>query len=96
MGDGWTQDSVLSEISQICIQILHDSLTHEVPKIGEFTETDSRIDVTSGYGKRGRMSYNFMGTKFVERMVKKFVYRKWGWLTNIMNVFNATELDTYE
>ena len=46
---------------------------YEVTGIGNFIETESRIEVTRGWGWGGRMgSYCLMGTKYLFEMIKKF------------------------
>lgn len=37
-----------------------------------------------------------MGTEFMLEIMKKFGYRQWGRLHNIVNVFSATELYIYK
>ena len=48
----------------------------EVSEIGNFIETESKIEVTRGWGQRRMGSYCLMGKEFPSGMFKMF----WRWI----------------
>jgi hypothetical protein len=71
------EDVMLSEISQIQRINAEWFSLHEVPWIVKFVETESRIEVTRGWGSRGREGgYCLMDTEFQFEITRAF----WRWM----------------
>ena len=79
---------MLSEISQTQKNTLYNfTYEYEFPRIGKFTKTESRIEVSRGWRteRNGELSFN-------EGEVSVWDNEYYWWLHDIVNVLNADEL----
>lgn len=69
---------------------------HEVPRIGKFPETGSRIEVTKGTLAEGSEcgELGLRGTEIQFGMMRKFWRWVGRWMHSSVNVLPATDLDT--
>ena len=68
--------------------------THWRSRIGKFIETESRIEVSMGCGRRGNEEILFNGNKVSVWDDEKFLEMDSGDLYNLVNILNNTELYT--